>query len=658
MPQPDDPGPVRSQEIPVADDRHAAGFPLTFPPYGVPDIPGGSTELPALPAVGIKRTGKAPAPDRYPCKAGLDRFQVFVFKILDDCHVFSSFVLIISPPPTYFPEIERTPYAKAFSNTLCNRINLTLSRIFQMKKNLFSFLSITLAFLTFIGCSGSGSDDDTVDTDTEITFTGKAVDGYLSGATVCLDNNNNARCESTEVSTKTGSDGSYTLKVKKSQIASTARIIVTGGIDTSTGASFNGILKAPADTRERTLNLSPLTTLVAAKIGSNSNTEIDNAKTAVAATLGLEADTLSSDPMQQGLRFKRALQVQRIIELYSDAENNASQVDLDLQNKLIEKLSAILEGTTEMPIGDIVDAVADRYGADAGDGSLPQADTIQNLLDSLVTFIDDDIDNTDTNLSLFNGYASANHMQKEQIRSVIQTQAAAGSTYFYDATAFLAESPLTLMKQAQLQKFFNLIGYTDHNASDFASFAETIACESTVEEFKTAVDSSTLSIKTELQTKLNEYLGVSAGAFYGSDLLPGTGVDFNPVVTQEMLQDKTYYFVHIFNDNDFAAYGNIRYVSDSEAVATYNYTDFDYESTDTINYRLETNGTISVFYSDMPTLLASTFSLGTLATDSAMGTIAYVNGNANTAMIYMSPEERDTFVQQFFDVTPKTISNE
>lgn len=530
-----------------------------------------------------------------------------------------------------------------------------------MNKHLFYFLSIPLSLMILLsGCNGNSSDsDDATNTETEVTFTGKAIDGYLSGATVCLDNNNNARCESTELSTKTGNDGSYSLTVKRSQIASEARIIVTGGTDTSTGAAFNGILKAPADTREKTLNLSPLTSLVAAKINSNRTTEIDSAKNAVATTLGLEADTLSSDPMLQGLRFKRALQVQRIIELYSDAENNASQIDLDLQNNLIDKLATILDGTGALPIGDIVDALADRYGTDAGDGSLTQADTIQSLLDSLVTFIDEDIDNTDTNLSLFNAYASANHMQKELIRSVIQTQTTAGSTDFYGATEFLAESPREVMKQAQLQKFFNLIGYTDHNASDFAAFAETIPCDTTMETFLTLVENSSLSIKNELQSKLNEYLGISA-AVLDDDLLH-PGLELDPAITQEMLQDKTYYFIHLFQNTGsetFAAYGNIRYVSDSEAVTTYNYTDFDFESTDTVTYRLETNGTISVFYSDMPTLLAGTFSLGTLATDSAMGTIVYVGGSSDNVAVFMTPEKRDMQVEALFGIAPQKISNE
>ncbi|TYL79806.1 tandem-95 repeat protein [Bradyrhizobium cytisi] len=80
---------------------------------------------------------------------------------------------------------------------------------------------------------------------------GKVVDGYLSGATVFADANDDLLLSPGEVSTRTGADGAFTL------VGGTGVLVATGGTDVSTGLPFGGLLLAPAGSSV----LTPLTTL-------------------------------------------------------------------------------------------------------------------------------------------------------------------------------------------------------------------------------------------------------------------------------------------------------------------------------------------------------------------------------------------------------------
>lgn len=78
----------------------------------------------------------------------------------------------------------------------------------------------------------------------------RVVDGYIAGATVFRDANNNGVLDSGELFTISGADGSFVLD-------GTGPLVATGGIDTSTGLPFS--LKLTASSGEV---LSPLTTLI------------------------------------------------------------------------------------------------------------------------------------------------------------------------------------------------------------------------------------------------------------------------------------------------------------------------------------------------------------------------------------------------------------
>jgi len=95
-------------------------------------------------------------------------------------------------------------------------------------KQLFTFFILTIS-LTGCGSSddksapASKSDSGAIVTDAfgnkysgeAITITGKAIDGYLIDALVCVDANENERCDSTDPSSKTDSKGDYSISVPK-----------------------------------------------------------------------------------------------------------------------------------------------------------------------------------------------------------------------------------------------------------------------------------------------------------------------------------------------------------------------------------------------------------------------------------------------------------
>jgi murein DD-endopeptidase MepM/ murein hydrolase activator NlpD len=78
------------------------------------------------------------------------------------------------------------------------------------------------------------------------------LDGYLAGATVFVDANDNGIFDAGELSATTDSNGGFTL------VSGDGPLIAQGGTDTSTGLQFNGKLSAPSGYSV----ITPLTTLI------------------------------------------------------------------------------------------------------------------------------------------------------------------------------------------------------------------------------------------------------------------------------------------------------------------------------------------------------------------------------------------------------------
>ncbi|MEZ2144669.1 VCBS domain-containing protein [Bradyrhizobium sp. DN5] len=139
------------------------------------------------------------------------------------------------------------------------------------------------------------------------------IDGYIGGATVFADANNNGILDAGEAFTTTRADGSFTLS------GGSGPLVSIGGVDISTGLQVDGVLRAP----EGSTIITPLTTLIAALIDSTSLTA-DQAMNAVAAAFDLDLtgidlrsydpvpDAVNSDPTATAV-LAAAIQVQSTV---------------------------------------------------------------------------------------------------------------------------------------------------------------------------------------------------------------------------------------------------------------------------------------------------------------------------------------------------------
>ena len=87
-------------------------------------------------------------------------------------------------------------------------------------------LTAGLITAALAGCSDSDSSSGSSSTATE-SFSGKVADGYLAGARVCLDLNDNQTCDDGEPSTVSSSGGAFTIEgATAEQLASAALVVV------------------------------------------------------------------------------------------------------------------------------------------------------------------------------------------------------------------------------------------------------------------------------------------------------------------------------------------------------------------------------------------------------------------------------------------------
>lgn len=150
------------------------------------------------------------------------------------------------------------------------------------------------------GCGGGGGSGG----GTITNLSGAVIDGYINGATVCLDLNNNQSCDQGEPTAKSGVNGAYTLDV--SAISADAlknahllTVVPTDAYDSDDGGStldkagkkgFSMLAPVAAYVNsDNTLTkavISPLTTLVSHDMIAN-NKAMEGAQNAVRSRLGL-----------------------------------------------------------------------------------------------------------------------------------------------------------------------------------------------------------------------------------------------------------------------------------------------------------------------------------------------------------------------------------
>ncbi|WP_431821306.1 hypothetical protein [Burkholderia sp. F1] len=113
------------------------------------------------------------------------------------------------------------------------------------------------------GGGGGGSSSGSTSTPTSL-LSGKAIDGYLAGATVCFDNGQGA-CDTSLPSTTTDANGNYTLKVSGNVTGKQLDVLVTSNT-TDGGNKFTSTFTMSAIVSGSTQNVTPLTTMIVSQM--------------------------------------------------------------------------------------------------------------------------------------------------------------------------------------------------------------------------------------------------------------------------------------------------------------------------------------------------------------------------------------------------------
>ncbi|CZF78085.1 hypothetical protein GCE9029_00610 [Grimontia celer] len=215
--------------------------------------------------------------------------------------------------------------------------------------------------------SSSSSDSGSTTEPTTTSLSGKAADGYLQDALVCLDINLNKACDSDEPSATTDENGAFSLEATKTQIDSApllVEVIAGQTIDSDNpGVALNKgyTLTAPAASDF----ISPITTLIQNEIEKGAT--LEESVVLVKAQLGTDAD-ITSDYIEgkssdtQQAEFERLHKVAQVTarviatkldELKNDATNNGVS-NADLINVINEEVSKV--------VSDIVNDVSNVVG--------------------------------------------------------------------------------------------------------------------------------------------------------------------------------------------------------------------------------------------------------------------------------------------------------
>lgn len=197
------------------------------------------------------------------------------------------------------------------------------------------------------------------------------IDGYIGGATVFADANNNGILDAGEAFTTTRADGSFTLA------GGSGPLVSIGGVDISTGLQVAGVLRAP----EGSTVITPLTTLIAALVDSTANDEhpltADQAMSAVAAAFNLDLtggiDLRSFDPVPDAVNndatatavLAAAIQVQSTVAQVSAVGVEPDAVIAAIATAITTSQTDPAAPPFDLASSDTVQSVVTSSGVDA-----------------------------------------------------------------------------------------------------------------------------------------------------------------------------------------------------------------------------------------------------------------------------------------------------
>ncbi|SFP66364.1 hypothetical protein [Enterovibrio norvegicus] len=239
-------------------------------------------------------------------------------------------------------------------------------------------LLATAIALSLAACGGDSSSSTSGSTPepTQTNLSGKAADGYLQNANVCLDINQNKACDSDEPTATTDENGAFSIEATQAHIDSAPLLVnVIPGTTTDSDQPGVAIDKGYTLSAPSAFNfVSPMTTLIQNEIekGATIEESVAQIQTKLGTDLDVTADYIAgkSDVTNQA-EFERLHKIAQVTarviaskldELKDDALNNGvSNVDLInvINEEVTKSLSDIVSDVTLAGNGFDPDTVAD-----------------------------------------------------------------------------------------------------------------------------------------------------------------------------------------------------------------------------------------------------------------------------------------------------------
>ncbi len=228
----------------------------------------------------------------------------------------------------------------------------------------------------------------------DTTLVGRVADGYIRGATVCLDLNENGSCDADEPTATTGEGGLYELAmIDGAEGKAILADIPATAIDEDNNLPIGKrmMLSAPASKREF---ISPITTLVQQELENNPAIDLDEAEASVKQELGLSIEdddaSLFADYVAHGddadtgddaERFRHMHRTAQVVaKMMQEIQNSAESavveqgIDLDGDPAARKALQKAVRKEIRKLLPEIAEAVSDRI-AEAREDAAADADT-------------------------------------------------------------------------------------------------------------------------------------------------------------------------------------------------------------------------------------------------------------------------------------------
>jgi hypothetical protein len=232
------------------------------------------------------------------------------------------------------------------------------------------YLSVVTAIALLTGCNSNSSSNSS----SSSSVSGTAIDGYISGATVCADINGNGTCDSDEPSTTTDSTGNFTLEGEN---VDNVTLLLSGGTDIGTGLAFEGQMTAPMGST----TITPLTTMIQSLVEQGDS--LEDAEATVKDSLGISSDIdlKNYDPIDAVNKNPNDDKARKVLE-----EQTKVQI-------LISNISSTVNGLVQS--GDLNEHINSTFNSIAN--GLKKNKESLDLTDS--TFIEDLITDSASNSS-------------------------------------------------------------------------------------------------------------------------------------------------------------------------------------------------------------------------------------------------------------------